>query len=126
MTQERKAPDPVDVAVGGRIRLLRKARGMSQSKLAEGLGLTFQQVQKYERGANRVSASMLVKAARALDVPIADLFGSTVSGSAALDEFAQLATHTGALDLMRAFVRIKSPALRRSILELTRTLAGDD
>jgi transcriptional regulator with XRE-family HTH domain len=125
MSQERKAPDPIDVAVGARIRLLRRSRGISQSKLAEGLGLTFQQVQKYERGANRVSASMLVKAAHALDVPIADLFGSAATGSAALDEFALLASNSSALELMRAFVRIESPALRRAVLELTRTLADD-
>lgn len=126
MSQERKAPDPIDVAVGARMRLLRKSRGISQSKLAEGLGLTFQQVQKYERGANRVSASVLVKAARALDVQIGDLFGSTSAGSAALDEFSLLASNSSALELMRAFVRIESPALRRAVLELTRTLAGDD
>jgi transcriptional regulator with XRE-family HTH domain len=125
MSQERKAPDPIDVAVGARIRLLRKTRSMSQARLAEGLGLTFQQVQKYERGANRVSASVLAKAARVLDVPIADLFGSAAAGSDALDEFAQLAAHSGALELVRAFVRIESPALRRAVLELTRTLADD-
>ena len=67
--------DPVDVAVGARIRLLRKVRGLSQQALAEAAGVTFQQIQKYERGANRVSASMLTRIARTLDVPVAEMFG---------------------------------------------------
>ncbi len=64
------AADPVDVAVGARIRLLRKMRGLSQQALAEAAGVTFQQIQKYERGSNRVSASMLYKAATAMAVPV--------------------------------------------------------
>lgn len=67
-------PDPVDTRVGATIRALRKHRGMSQEALAQQLGVTFQQVQKYERGANRISASMLVRAAKALDVPVARFF----------------------------------------------------
>src|SRR5690606_41601260 len=69
------APDPIDVAVGARLRLRRKAMKVSQSALAEALDLTFQQVQKYERGTNRISASMLVKAARRLDCTVASLVG---------------------------------------------------
>ena len=61
-------PDPIDVAVGLRLRTLRKSRGMSQEQLGRALGITFQQIQKYERGTNRISASMLVKSARALSV----------------------------------------------------------
>jgi transcriptional regulator with XRE-family HTH domain len=68
-------PDPIDVAVGARIRARRLELGMSQTKLANALGLTFQQVQKYERGDNRVSASTLVRSARALDVAAAALVG---------------------------------------------------
>jgi transcriptional regulator with XRE-family HTH domain len=68
---ESSGPDPIDVDVGARLRRIRRAQGMSQEALATGLGLTFQQVQKYEKGANRISASMLVKAARMLDVSTA-------------------------------------------------------
>ena len=66
-------PDPIDVAVGLRLRTLRKQKEMSQDALAKTLGITFQQVQKYERGSNRISASMMVRAARALDTPVASL-----------------------------------------------------
>jgi transcriptional regulator with XRE-family HTH domain len=68
------SPDPIDVHVGAKVRLRRKQLGLSQSALAEALGLTFQQDQKYERGANRVSASMLVRIARRLDVQISHFF----------------------------------------------------
>jgi len=67
--------DPVDVAVGSRIRMLRKIQGVSQQALAEEAGVTFQQIQKYERGANRVSASMLARIAGALKTPVAEMFG---------------------------------------------------
>ena len=67
-------PDPIDVHVGAKIRVRRKQLGMSQSALAESLGLTFQQVQKYERGANRVSASMLFKTSQKLEAPVSYFF----------------------------------------------------
>ena len=70
-TASADGPDPIDVHVGGRIRLRRTLMGLSQTGLGEVIGLTFQQVQKYERGANRVSASMLYRIAEALDVPVA-------------------------------------------------------
>ncbi len=70
----REGPDPVDVHVGGRIRLRRKLLGVSQGELGKALGLTFQQVQKYERGANRVSASALYRLSSALDVPVSFFF----------------------------------------------------
>jgi len=84
------AADPIDVAVGARIRLLRKVRGLSQQALAEAAGVTFQQIQKYERGANRVSASMLTRIARTLDVPVAEMFGESSASSGAVDEVAAL------------------------------------
>ena len=67
--------DPIDIAVGARIRLLRKVRGLSQQSLAEAAGVTFQQIQKYERGANRVSASMLSRIATTLQAPVSEMFG---------------------------------------------------
>ncbi|MFN9927673.1 MAG: helix-turn-helix domain-containing protein, partial [Phenylobacterium sp.] len=82
--------DPVDVAVGARIRLLRKVRGLSQQALAEAAGVTFQQIQKYERGANRVSASMLTRIAKTLEVPMAEMFGEATTSSGAVDEVAAL------------------------------------
>src|ERR1044072_3764788 len=74
---EDQGPDPIDVAVGHRIRVRRKWLGISQSTLADHLGVSFQQVQKYERGANRVSASMLVRIAQKLDTTVAELVGET-------------------------------------------------
>src|SRR5271154_1993055 len=71
---ETRVPNPVDLHVGARIRLRRRMQGVSQERLAEALGLTFQQVQKYERGANRVSASKLYEIARALHVPVGWFF----------------------------------------------------
>lgn len=76
------APDPVDLAVGQKIRALRKLKGLSQSHLGDAIGVAFQQIQKYERGANRVSASMLVRTCAALEVGIGDLFPPEVSGRA--------------------------------------------
>ena len=73
-----EAPNPIDVEVGARIRVRRKYLSLSQSALAEALGLTFQQVQKYERGANRVSASMLVKIAAKLDTTVGALVARTI------------------------------------------------
>src|SRR5437762_9489871 len=97
------AADPVDVAVGARIRLLRKVRGLSQQALAESAGVTFQQIQKYERGANRVSASMLSRIALTLEAPVSEMFGEAGPASGAIDEVAGLLAEPGALDLLRAF-----------------------
>jgi transcriptional regulator with XRE-family HTH domain len=115
-------PDPIDVAVGARIRARRIELGMSQTKLARALGLTFQQVQKYESGDNRVSASTLVRTARALGVATAVLVGE--GGESATDRpvFHQLAT-PGAFDLIDAYARIADADVRRSLLNLARTLA---
>src|ERR1700757_2729269 len=91
--------DPVDLAVGARIRLIRKLRGLSQQALAEAAGVTFQQIQKYERGANRVSASMLSRIAGALQTPMAEMFGEVNPASGAMDEVAGLLAEPGALEL---------------------------
>jgi transcriptional regulator with XRE-family HTH domain len=114
-------PDPIDVAVGARIRARRLELGMSQTKLANALGLTFQQVQKYENGDNRVSASTLVRAARALGVATAILVGE---GEPATNRpaFHQLAT-PGAFDLIDAYATIEEADVRRALLTLARTLA---
>ena len=117
--------DPIDVEVGLRLRSLRKAQGMSQERLGMALGITFQQIQKYERGANRISASMLVKAARALGASAAALLpddeeqhdGSPVTLSL-------LTSVRGAEALVEAYSQIRQPRLRRAVLILVRTLAA--
>lgn len=99
-------PDPIDVSVGRRVRLARKGRGLSQQALAEAVGITFQQIQKYESGANRVSASMLAKIAVTLATPVADLFGASDSVRGLTDDVAELLGETGALDLLRSYSRL--------------------
>jgi len=102
--------DDVDIAVGATIRLLRQGRGMSQATLAAAVGVSFQQVQKYESGANRVSASMLSKIAETLEVPIAALFGAGAGAGAGIsgltDEIAKLLSEAGALQLLRSYARL--------------------
>jgi transcriptional regulator with XRE-family HTH domain len=122
-------PNPVDRHVGLRIRLRRKELGISQEKLADSIGLTFQQVQKYERAANRVSASKLWEVARALNTNIGYFYEGLAADGAAqprvgagLEDF--LLTSEGA-DLVRYFPQIPRPGVRRQILELVRTMAAE-
>jgi transcriptional regulator with XRE-family HTH domain len=121
---EVSGPDPIDVAVGHRIRVRRKWLGVSQSTLADFLGVSFQQVQKYERGANRVSASMLVRIAKKLDTSVGELVGETAEPSNDPSLFEKLAT-PGAVQLLEAFAGVQQPALRTAILNLTRALIDD-
>jgi transcriptional regulator with XRE-family HTH domain len=117
--------DPIDIAVGARIRMRRKVLKVSQGALASALGITFQQVQKYERGANRVSASMLVKIARRLDCTVASLIGE--DGGSVDDGIAPRLAVPGALDLLNAFCKIENTTMRRRILDLMTVLAeGED
>lgn len=122
-------PNPIDRHVGLRIRLRRKELGISQEKLADSIGLTFQQVQKYERAANRVSASKLWEVARALNTNITYFYeGLAAEGSAkprtgpALEDF--LMTAEG-MELVRYFPKIPRSGVRRQILELVRTMAAE-
>lgn len=128
-----RIPNPVDVHVGLQVRLRRKELKISQEKLAETIGLTFQQVQKYERGTNRISASKLYEIARTLRVSIAWFFeglsdpqDGRVEGSEAIGAppFAQtfLMTSEG-IDLANLFPRIEHPRVRRKLVELVRSLA---
>jgi transcriptional regulator with XRE-family HTH domain len=119
-------PDPIDVAVGLRLRTLRKSRGMSQEQLGRALGITFQQIQKYERGTNRISASMLVKSARALAVAPTSLLpdeGDPAPRSPAV--LTLIAQVRGVEELVETYARIKSPRLRRAVLQLSRSLAAN-
>jgi transcriptional regulator with XRE-family HTH domain len=135
-------PHPTDVHVGARVRLRRTLLGMSQEKLGEALGLTFQQVQKYERGANRIGASRLFELAHVLDVPVGFFFEDMPPGDAAMAgqlpgaaaaEAAEIAAappldsdlmlKRETLELVRAYYRIADPQVRRRLFDLTKTLA---
>ncbi len=123
-TSDRRA-DAIDIAVGARVRVRRRLLNLSQSALAEALGISFQQVQKYERGANRVSASMLVKIGQRLGCSVASLVGEDTG--AVHDALASQLVVSGAVEILDAYERIKSPAVRRRLLRLATSLAdGDD
>lgn len=135
-------PSPIDVHVGSRVRLRRTLLGMSQERLGEALGLTFQQVQKYERGVNRIGASRLFDLSRVLDVPISFFFddmpgqpgGSSQSfarraaGFAeAQDGFEDDTLHRReTLELVRAYYRISDPAVRRRVFDLIKAMTPTD
>lgn len=128
-----KAPNPVDKYVGSRVRMRRIMLGMSQEKLGEALGLTFQQVQKYEKGTNRVGASRLQQISEILQVPVSFLFDGGPSGMTNSEGFSEgsspayvsdfLATSEG-LSLTRAFTRITDAKMRRSIVDLVEQIAA--
>jgi transcriptional regulator with XRE-family HTH domain len=132
----KKAPNPTDKHVGARVRMRRMMLGMSQEKLGDALGLTFQQVQKYEKGANRIGASRLQQIAHILQVPVSFFFEGAPSlpGQTAEGGFAEapspayvsdfLATSDG-LALTKAFMRIKDPKLRRRIVDLVEQMVSD-
>ena len=116
-------PDPIDVEVGARVRLQRKALGLSQTVLAEALGLTFQQVQKYERGANRISASMLVRTAVRLQTTVAALVGEldvAKPPSGAVESLSK----PGALKLLQAYEALPNNAARQAMVAFASAMAG--
>ena len=138
-TERESRPSPIDVHVGTRIRLRRTLLGMSQERLGEALGLTFQQVQKYERGVNRVGASRLFDLSRVLDVPIsfffddmpdslASVYGGQTGRRAA--GFAEMQDGFGddtlnqreTLELVRAYYRITDPSVRKRVFELIKSM----
>ena len=123
-----KAPDSRDIDIGRRIRAQRLIRGMSQTDLANRIGITFQQVQKYEKGVNRVGAGRLTRIAEVLGVPVAFLFGATEApagspGEGANAAFAFLET-AGALRLVHAYADIKNPRIRRALVTLAEQIVG--
>jgi len=129
-----RLPNPIDLHVGARIRMRRKILGVSQERLADDLGLTFQQVQKYERGANRVSASKLYEIARSLQSSVAYFFegladpaDATGMAEGASDQFVHDFLMTGeGLELAALFPRITKQRVRRRILDLVRSMADED
>jgi transcriptional regulator with XRE-family HTH domain len=117
--------EPHDIEVGRRIRVRRLERQMSQTQLAVQLGVTFQQVQKYEKGVNRVGAARLQRIAEALDVPISFFFSVADRGSQQESIMPFLET-AHAVRLMRAFARIADPAVQRSVLDLVERIATSE
>ena len=118
-----KTPDPLDVMVGAKIRIFRIHRGMSQSDLAGKVGVAFQQVQKYEKGINRVGASRLSRIAAVLGVSIGELFGSSGDKTADLKSPFRLLAERDALRVLTAFSRTTDPRVRRAIARLVETVA---
>lgn len=128
-----KTPNPVDKYVGSRVRMRRIMLGLSQEKLGDALGLTFQQIQKYEKGTNRIGASRLHQIADILQVPVSFLFEGGPTSSTSVDGLGEapspayvsdfLATSEG-LALTRAFTKITDAKLRRSIVDLVEQIAG--
>lgn len=132
-----RRPNPIDIHVGGRVRLRRMLLGMSQEKLGERLGLTFQQIQKYEKGVNRIGASRLFDMAHVLGVPVQFFYEEAPTGvtpgtidqgfsdrSADSSLFEFLNSREG-VELNRAFLRITDNKVRRSIIDLVRSLADE-
>ena len=119
--------DPRDAEIGQRVRTLRLQRGLSQTELGNLISVTFQQVQKYEKGTNRISAGRLQRIAEVLGVPVAFFFAAPDEQQRSPDarvEFSFLQTE-GALRLARAYARIKQPGIRLQLLRLTEAIAGD-
>lgn len=131
----KKQPNPIDIHVGSRVRLRRMMLGMSQEKLGESLGITFQQIQKYEKGTNRIGASRLQHIATVLSVPVSFFFEDAPGTPTEAAGFAEsrpahyvvdfLSSSEG-IQLNKAFVRIKDTKLRRRVIDLVKAMAGDD
>ena len=134
--ENKKKPNPTDIHVGSRIRMRRNMLGMSQEKLGESLGITFQQIQKYEKGTNRVGASRLQAIASILDVPVSFFFAdapgseslhpSGLSEGKAANFVVDFVNSGEGLQLNRAFARLTDVKVRRRIIDLVKALAAED
>jgi transcriptional regulator with XRE-family HTH domain len=129
----KKTPNPVDKHVGSRVRMRRVLIGMSQEKLGEALGITFQQIQKYEKGTNRIGASRMQQIATVMGVPVAYFFEDAPGSedktagfgeSQGSDYVVDFLTTTEGLQLNKAFVKISDPKVRRKIVDLVAALAA--
>lgn len=128
-----KAPNPIDKHVGARLRMRRLMVGMSQGRLGDALDVTFQQIQKYEKGTNRIGASRLQQLARVLEVPPAFFFEGAPAGEIGKPAFAEPAASSYVIDFLstseglqlnRAFAQIRDPRVRKRILELVTSLSA--
>jgi transcriptional regulator with XRE-family HTH domain len=131
----KKAPNPIDKHVGSRVRMRRQMLAMSQTQLGDALGLTFQQVQKYEKGTNRMGASRLQQMSDILQVPVEFFFEGAPNASAphgsngialSMVEIDDFVSNSDGLRLIGAFMRIDNAALRRRIVMLVQEIAGDN
>ena len=117
-------PDPIDVGVGARIKIRRRILAMSQDELARGLGITFQQVQKYEKGVNRVGAARLQQIATALDVPVTFFYDG--DGKAREVESLLFLDSAFSLRLLRAYSKIKDQTVQRQLVSLMESIAANE
>ena len=134
MSMVKSSPDPVDIHVGARVRLRRTLLGMSQEKLGKALGLTFQQVQKYERGANRIGSSRLFQLSKILDAPVSFFFDEMTTdttkkadgmaeGNKQVFEVDKLSRRE-TLELVRAYYKITDPSVRKKIFEMVKAVGS--
>ncbi|CVI63201.1 helix-turn-helix transcriptional regulator (plasmid) [Agrobacterium leguminum] len=126
----KKRPNPIDVHVGCRIRLRRTMSGMSQERLGDSLGITFQQIQKYERGTNRVGASRLQNIANILNVPVSFFFENSPGQDTSLidlpqDDLQTFLSSPEGFRLNQEFVKIADPKVRHRIVEMVKAIAAD-
>lgn len=135
MPDNKKKPNPIDIHVGSRVRLRRNMLGMSQEKLGESLGITFQQIQKYEKGTNRVGASRLQAIATILSVPVSFFFEDAPDQNKTQKGFAEDNSTTYVVDFLnsaeglqlnRAFVKIGDARVRRKVVDLVKALAAEE
>ncbi|WP_112809084.1 helix-turn-helix domain-containing protein [Ensifer sp.] len=134
MIENKKKPNPIDIHVGSRIRLRRTMLGMSQEKLGESLGITFQQIQKYEKGTNRVGASRLQNISGILNVPVSFFFEDAPGENTSASGMAEASSSNYVVDFLssseglqlnRAFVKIGDPKVRRKLVDLVKALAAE-
>lgn len=132
----KKTTNPIDKHVGSRVRMRRVLIGMSQERLGDALGLTFQQVQKYEKGINRIGASRLQQISNILGMPVEFFFEGAPSSESRINEgfnevsdtpyVADFLASNEGVQLNRAFLRIRDPRLRRRVVDLVTAIAGED
>jgi transcriptional regulator with XRE-family HTH domain len=118
-----KQQDPLDIEVGRRVRALRLEKGMSQEKLGNQLARTFQQIQKYENGTNRIGAGRLQRIAQILGVSVSALYPDPVPAGRTSQEVAELIDTSSSLRLLRAYSRMRSPSLQRALTTLVEEIA---
>jgi transcriptional regulator with XRE-family HTH domain len=121
----KRGPDPQDIEVGKRVRAMRLERGMSQTNLADKLGLTFQQVQKYEKGTNRIGAGRLHRIAEILGVPVATMFGSEGGSNEPSTMLFEFIDTAASVRIMRAFSRVRDSKVQQALTRLTEAIAGE-
>lgn len=125
----KKRPDPIDVLVGNNIRILRHEKGLSQSALAERLGITFQQIQKYEKGINRIGSGRLARLSQVLGVSVSRFFQGSeagITGGMAPEALTDLLARPYAIRMLKALASVSSNAARLSLVQLAESMAGID